>query len=257
MLLAVDIGNSNIHFGVFEADGTLRAEGSIAARTPRSPEEYAVLMEGILHLRGVSRGEVTEGILSSVVPSLSAPIRAAVHLLFGIPLPEVGAGMKTGLRIHVDDPSQLGADLVANAVAAATLLPPPFAVVDAGSATTFTVVDAAGTLCGVVIAPGVGMSFRALANDAARLSDVPPLPPHRLLGKNTRDAVGAGVLRGHAMMVDGMLRAIAQELGAKELPAALTGGYAAALLPLCGSTLRHLPSLTLEGLFEIARKNRK
>ena len=257
MLLAIDIGNSSIDLGVFDADGKLCVTSKISSLCPRSPDEYAVLTDGILRLNHIDRSDITYCILCSVVPSLTAPVREAVTRLTGILPPEVGPGMKTGLRIHVDDPTQLGADLVANAVAALAVLPPPFVVIDVGSATTFTVVDEKGSLEGVIIAPGVRMSLHALSTDAAKLSDVSLVPPRQLIARNTRDSMNAGVLYGHAMMIDGMLYGIAREMKLASVPGILTGGLAGVVLPCCTHSMLHKPELTLTGLLEIYRKNRK
>lgn len=257
MLFAVDVGNSSVSFGVFNADGALVMRSKVDAVRSRSADEYAVLFKEILRLHHVESDTVRGAILSSVVPPLTHAVKCAIQILFGVLPLEVGAGVRTGLNIKVDMQAQLGADLVANAVAVLSEQSAPFVIVDFGTATTFTVVDAGGVLCGVIIAPGVRVSLDALAEYGSELPDVSVEPPRRLIGKNTQDSVRSGVLYGHAAMVDGLLARISEELGLPTPCVIATGGLAEAVLPYCRIKARLCPDLTLTGLYHIWEKNRK
>lgn len=257
MLLAMDIGNSSISVGVFDGDGRLVTESRLKATGGKSADEYAVLLCGIFQLKGVDRAEIDACIVSSVVPWVTPVICEAAEFLTGVRPRLVGPGVKTGLNIRIDAQTELGADLVADAVAALSDCRPPMVIVNMGSATTFTVIDRTGTLQGVIIAPGVRLSMDALARCASELPDASLTPPKGLVGKNTRDSMRSGVLIGHAAMVDGMLQRIARETGEEELKTVVTGGQASAVLPYCETEYLHRPHLTLEGLYRIAVKNRK
>ena len=261
MLLCADIGNSSIGIGVYEcsgnAPGKSRMTSKIAAVRSKSADEYAVTLDGILRLHGISPTEIGGCMVSSVVPPLTAAVSSAVKTLTGVTPMEVGPGIRTGLNIRVDSQTQLGADLVANAVAASALRKPPFLIVDIGSATTFTVVDASGVLEGVIICPGVRMSLDALASYTAALPDVPIAPPKRTVAKNSVDAMNAGVLLGHAFMIDGFIDRIGREPGCEGLRVIVTGGLADTVLPYCSHPVERQPELTLDGLALLYFKNRK
>lgn len=255
MLLAVDIGNSSIGFGLFGADGTLREKWKISALPARTADEYAVLVSGIFQLHGVSRQEVTGCILSSVVSTLTRDLRSALQLLFGVRVLEVGPGIKTGLNIRIESQAELGADLVANAAASLAQFAPPIVIVDIGTATTFTVLNKDGVLEGAVIAPGLRMSMDALSAGASELPDASLVPPKRLIGKNSRESMNIGVLYGQAFLIDGFLDRFRGALQAESLCAVATGGLAETVLPFCKQNLIHCPDLTLQGLYHLWKKN--
>ncbi|MBE6632876.1 MAG: type III pantothenate kinase [Ruminococcaceae bacterium] len=256
MLLAVDIGNSSITVGVFHEEGRLLSENRLQTVVGKSADEYAILLQGLFSLYGIDRGALTESIVSSVVPSLTHAVCAAVEQLLGAPPKVVGPGIKTGLNIRIDAQAQLGADLVANAVGALECCQPPMVIADLGTATTLTVIGKSGALEGVVIAPGVRLSLNALSNHGAELPDSDVASPKRLIAKNTGDSMRAGVVIGHAAMLEGLLERIEEELGSP-VTVPITGGLAEAVLPHCRRAYLHRPHLTLEGLCAIARKNRK
>ena len=257
MLFAADIGNSCVSFGVFDATGRLVMQSKVDAVKTKSADEYAILFREILSLYRIEVAEITDAILSSVVPPLTCAIRLAIGRLFGVSPMEVGAGIKTGLNIKIDMQTQLGADLVANAVAALAMHTSPLVVLDLGTATTLTVIDKQGALNGVIIAPGVQVSFNALAEYGSELPDISVAPPRRLIGKNTQDSVRSGVIYGHAAMVDGLIARIREELGADELTVIASGGLASEILPYCREKAVLSPDLTLHGLYHIREKNRK
>ncbi len=257
MLLAVDIGNSSIDFGVFGEDGRLLAKSKLSTVKTKSTDEYAAILSGILPLNGVDPKKISAAILSSVVPLVTSAISRAVRKLCGVTPMEVGPGVKTGLKIKIDMQNQLGADIVANAVATVAAFPPPAVIVDIGTATTFTVIDKEGILDGVIIAPGLRVSMDALASSASELPDAPLVAPKKLIGKNTEDSMSAGVLYGHAFLIDGFLRRIAEELKAEKMSIVGTGGLAGLVLPLCFSPIVGREDLTLTGLRLLYLKNRK
>ena len=170
---------------------------------------------------------------------------------------EVGPGIKTGLQIKIDVQTQLGADLVANAVAALAQVEPPMVIVDFGTATTFTVLNREGVLDGVIIAPGVRTSLNALADYGSELPDSSVAPLKRLIGKNTQDSMRSGVLYGQAAMLEGMLLRIRESLQTNALRVVTTGEFAQTVLPYCREQTEHLLALTLRGLYLLAVKNRK
>ena len=256
MLLAVDIGNSSIDIGVFAEDGSLKMRSKISADRDRSADEYAVLLRGIFELNSLSLGSVSGSILASVVPPLTLAVASAIHRLFGIRSIEVGPGVKTGLNIKIDSQTELGADLVANAVSALAKGKSPLLVIDFGTATTLTVIDKDSTLAGVIIAPGVRVSLDALSMQASELPDVSIAMPKRLIGKNSRESMNSGVLNGHALMIDGFCAKIQKELQTEDLRVIATGGLADTILPLCETPMLYEPDLTLEGLKILYHKNK-
>jgi type III pantothenate kinase len=259
MLLAVNIANAGIDLGVFDSVGALVMKSKIESVKTKTSDEYAVVLNGILKLNGLEVSQITDSIISSVVPPLTATVAEALRRLFHLTPLEVGPGIKTGLNIKIDSQVQLGADLVANAVAAMASDAVPFVIVDIGTATTFTVVDAEGILEGVIICPGVRVSLDALSAYACQLPDVSISKPKRLIAKNTSDSMNSGVLYGHAFMIDGFIAKIAETLGVRELRTVVTGDLANIILPLCESRdkLEAAPDLTLTGLRLLWLKNKK
>lgn len=260
MLLCVDIGNSSIDFGVFSENGALAMKSKMSAERVKSTDEYAVMLNGILSLNHIGIECITDCIISSVVPPLTAAVMTAIRTLTHVTPIQVGPGIKTGLNIKIDSQTQLGTDLVANAVAAQNYRSADTAaaiIVDIGTATTFTVLGSTGILEGVIICPGLRVSLDALSAYASALPDVSLAPPKRLIARNSCDAMNAGALFGHAFMIDGFLDKIAEETGAESCTVFATGGLADLVLPYCRHTMEHKPDLTLEGLRLIWAKNRK
>lgn len=257
MLLTVDIGNSSINFGVFDDNGVLLFKSKISSISAKSADEYAVTISGILKLYGVRQDEIKSGIIASVVPSLTASVKKAVNILFGFLPSEIGPGTKTGLKIRIDSQTQLGADIVANSVAAISEFPSPLIIIDLGSVTTFTVIDEEKTLEGVMIAPGIRMSLDSLSSFAAKLPDVQIEKPKRIIAKNSEESMNAGVLYGHTFMIDGFINKIREEMKIEDITVVATGGLAKTVLPYCKSKIIYRPDLTLSGLKNIYLKNVK
>ncbi|MBQ8431550.1 MAG: type III pantothenate kinase [Clostridia bacterium] len=256
MLLAIDIGNTNLHVGLFEEDD-LRAEFCISATPPRSADEYGWLLSSLMARHGASEKEIRGVIIGSVVPSLTQRVRAAVKELTSAPILTVGPGVKTGFPIRIDDPAQLGADLAATTAATLAAVGAPAVVVDFGSATVLSVIDKDGAYAGGSFLPGIGMSLEALRS-AELLPEVSPEHTVQPLGRNTEDCMRAGVLRGQALSVCGFfdLYKKAKDLP-EQTPLVVTGGYAEYLLPYLPHRAKHIPHLTLLGLLQIYRLNEK
>ena len=261
MLLAVEIDNTEIGFGLFEGDCLLHSFG-IAADLKKTSHEYAATVDGLFRFYGISRDYLDGAILASVVPQLTDVLIKVVRELTHTDPMVVGKGIKTGFPIKIDYPTELGADLVANAAAALNLLKTenkkktPCVIIDMGTATTIFALNGAGEYIGGSILPGVGISLEALHGKTALLPTVSPAYPIRAIGKNSHESVRSGVLLGHGMMVDGFIDRFTQEMGCKECPELIvTGEYAETVIPFCSHSLCHVPKLTLLGLACIYRNN--
>lgn len=253
MLLAVDIGNTNITLGGFEGTKPVFS-ARVATVCSKTEDEYAADIMNVFALRSVPREKIGGAIVASVVPPLNPVIKKALGLLFGVDPIFVGPGVKTGINIHCDDPSSVGADMICAAVAVKQLYGAPALVADFGTATKLFVIDRSGTFIGASIVPGVAMGLDALSSGTAQLPRVSLDPPASVIAKNTPDCMRSGVIYGAAAMTDGMIARVRDEFGA-ELPVYATGGLASLILPHCrvGATLD--PDLVLKGLSRIYLKN--
>ncbi len=256
MLLAVDIGNSSIGLGVFDSNGDLKTVGKLACEKNKTSDEYAVVLKGILSLNDISSEDISDCIVSSVVPPITTVIVNAVNKLFGIKAVIVGPGIKTGLNIRIDNQTQLGSDIVANSVAALEMYRAPVVVVDVGTATTFTVIDDKSVLQGVIIAQGLKMSLDALSAGASELPAVSITPPKRIIAKNSQEAMNVGVLYGHGFMIDGFIEKIRESLGVADVNIIITGGLAEVVMPFCNHKPLFVPNLTFLGLKSLYYKNK-
>jgi len=211
MLLAVDIGNTHIALGVHSGEAW-QARWRVRTVPEKTGDEYGLLLRGLLAEAGLAQESLHQAVVASVVPSLTPVFRELGRKLAGRAL-VVGPGVKTGLDIRADHPSEVGADLVADAVAAYARFKGNCIVVDFGTATTFTCVVAPGALVGVAIAPGVGTAARSLAEHAAQLPQVPLVVPKAALGKNTLEAMQSGLVFGYVGLVRELIRRLGAELG--------------------------------------------
>jgi len=213
MLLALDIGNTNVTIGVFE--GTeLCATWRIATDVERLPDEYAVIMLGLLRNEGIDRAAITEAIMASVVPDLAPVFEQLCRRYFRTEPVTVGTGTKTGVRVVYDNPREVGADRIVDVVAALELYgPPPLVIVDFGTATVFDAVSAEGDYLGGAIAPGIGIASEALFERAAKLYRVELERPKTAIGKNTVGAIQSGTLFGYVGLIEGMVARFKKELG--------------------------------------------
>lgn len=253
MLLTVDIGNSSICLGLFK-DNALSATAKLSADTKRSADEYAVIIRGLLSSHGVPPHEITAAIISSVVPKLTHTIEKALKWQDMSPMSVyiAGNGVKTGISLKVDDPSQLGADIVTNAAAAVKLYGAPVAVIDIGTATVISAVNDQKALVGVAITPGPLAALEGLREAAALIPYTELSKPVGSLGKNTPAALRAGLVMGHACMIDGMLDRIFSEYRLPaDTPVVITGGLAPLIMAECRHALKYEEHLTLWGLYHM------
>lgn len=255
MLLAIDVGNTNIVLGCIE-DETIRFTVRMATERTRTEDEYAMMFASLLSMRKVEPGQVDGAIISSVVPGLRPVMVRAVQLLCGITPLLVGAGMKSGLDIKIDNPAQLGSDLVVGAVGAIARYPKPLLVFDFGTATTLSVVDEKGRYRGGMIMPGVRLAMEALSSRTAQLPHVDLEAPARIIGTNTIDCMNAGAIYGSAAMLDGVIERVEEELGEPVATVVGTGGLVGRVAPYCRHRIEIDEDLMLWGLRIIYEKNR-
>lgn len=246
MLLAIDVGNTNIVLGLY-AGKELRASWRLQTDDKRTVDEYAIEVLALLQSSSASASSVKRMIISCVVPPLLRVFSKLAQKYFSVEPLVVGPGIKTGMLIHVDDPRSVGADRIVNAVAARELFGAPVIVVDFGTATTFDIVSAAGAYEGGIIAPGLLISAEALFERAAMLPTIQLRNPKRLIGKNTQDSMLSGIMFGYASMVDGLIERVTDELKAKPKIVA-TGGFARLVSEQSRFIDEVVSDLTLQGL---------
>ncbi|MBR4745076.1 MAG: type III pantothenate kinase [Oscillospiraceae bacterium] len=255
MILTIDIGNSNVNVGLFEGEN-LVSVFTFSTDTKRTAEQYAIELKAAAELKGQSLASVDGAIISSVVPPLTSTAKKAVKLLCGVDALVLGPGVKNGLNIKIDNPAQLGADLVADAVGALAHYPTPCLVIDLGTATKISVIDKAGAYRGCTISAGVKISLAALADKTAQLPaidlSVSECPAY---GTNTVHSMQAGILLGTACMLDGLCDRIEDSLGEKIASVVATGGISGNIIPHLKRKVDYAPYLILEGLRVIYEKN--
>lgn len=255
MILAIDIGNSNIVLGCIEQERIL-FEARIATDTVKTSDQYCAELKTMLELFGVPISGVEGVIISSVVPPVLNSFTTAVRKLTGIVPLVVGPGMKTGLNILLDDPAQAGGDLIVGAVAAIAEYGAPLLIVDMGTATTICAINEKAALLGGCICPGVKISMEALTGRTAQLPGISLDEPKRAIGRNTVESMRSGILFGAAAMLDGLLMRMEEELGG-ETPVVITGGIARFVMPLCRHKMIYDRDLLLKGLKRLYDMNRR
>jgi len=255
MLLAIDIGNTNIVIGGIQ-DGRTAFEARIATDHIKTSDQYGSEIKNMLGLFDVRPQDIDDCIISSVVPPVFNSVRTGVIKVTGKAPMVVGPGIKTGLNIHMDNPAQVGSDRIVIAVAALAEYEPPLTLLDLGTATTIEVVDRGSTYLGGCIIPGVRISLDALTSRTAQLPGIRLDRPKRVIGKNTEDCMRSGIMYGTAAMLDGMLDRVEEELGFPTTVVA-TGGMAQFIVPLCRREIRVEKDLLLKGLNIIWQKNRR
>ena len=253
MILAVDIGNSNIVVGAVDGDQIL-FEARIRTETTKTSDEYCVDLKIILDVYKVSAEAIEGSIISSVVPQVLNSVKTALMKLTGKTPLVVGPGLKTGLNIKIDNPSQTGADLVVGCVAALREHKPPMIVIDMGTATTMIVLDETGALIGGSISPGVKISMDALTDRTALLPGLQLDQPKKAIGRNTIDCMRSGIMLGAACMLDGMVERMEAELGRKTT-VIITGGIAKFVAPMCRTEMVYDKDLLIKGLVALYRDN--
>jgi len=254
MLLAIDIGNTNIILGVYREE-ELVACWRLATDVHKMADEYAVLLNSLFSNVGLSKSEIKGSAISCVVPPLLPIFQEICREHLKVEPLVVGPGVKTGVRILIDNPRELGADRIVNAIAARRLYGTPAIVVDFGTATTFDVVSREGDYLGGAIAPGIAISAEALYREAAQLPRIELAVPQKVIGKNTVASMQSGVLFGYIALVEGMVERIKEELG-EETKVIATGGLAGVIARETPVIQIVNPNLTLEGLHLIYEMNR-
>ena len=255
MILAIDIGNSNIVIGCIE-NGVIQNETRIATDLVKTSDQYCFDLKNMLSLSDVPVARLEDVIISSVVPPVLNSMRTAVLKLTGKKPFVVGPGIKTGLNILLDNPQQVGSDLIVAAVAALREYKPPLILIDMGTVTTISVINKDRAYLGGCICPGVRISAEALSSRAALLPGIDLDQPRRAIGKNTTDCMRSGIMLGAACMLDGMIERMEQELGERATVVA-TGGIARFVLPMCRREIAYDRNLLLKGLAVLYQMNRK
>lgn len=255
MLLAVDIGNTNITIGLYKNDELIFVS-RLATERRRMPDQYAAELSAILNLHLINTPQFSGAIISSVVPELTGTIKTAVEFITKTTPLIIGPGVKTGLNIRIDNPAQLGADLVAGAVGAISKYELPCLVLDMGTATKISVIDSKGDFKGCTISAGVRLSLDALSSGASQLSaislDAPPSP----IGTNTVTSMQSGTVLGTAAMIEGMCKRLENALGEKVKTIVATGGISADIIRYCDIDITYDADLILDGLKFIYNKNK-
>ena len=253
MVLAIDIGNTHILLGCFEDRKILFTELLSTDKTS-TDLEYASLIKSALEFNGFTADSVVGAILSSVVPQVTPAVQKAVERLTSVEPLVVGPGVKTGLKIKIDNPAQLGSDLVVSAIAGIKEYGVPQINIYMGSATAFSLIDKDKNFVGTSIGAGMGTEAEALSSKTSQLPNIAFETPRKVIGTNTIDSMKSGLVYQNAALVDGMIDRIEEEYGSKCTIVA-TGRYAASVVPLCHHTIHCDPDLILKGLMEVYRKN--
>jgi type III pantothenate kinase len=254
VLLVVDVGNTQTHLGAYRGEELLH-DWRFATVRESTADELGSRLRNLLALRDLAFTDLDASILSSTVPQLRPEWTAMAARYLGHEMPVVGPGVRTGMPIRMDNPREVGADRLVNAVAAFERFGGPCVIVDFGTAITFDVVGAAGEYVGGIIAPGVEISMEALTSRAAAIPKIDLTPPRALIGKSTVEAIRSGVIYGFAAQVDGIVGRLREELG-DETATVATGGLAGAIVPFCELIDEVDQLLTLTGLRLIFDLNR-
>ena len=254
MILAIDAGNTHIVFGCIEGEEIVHISRA-ATDISMTADELAIKLKMFLEFAGIDPKGFEGAMISSVVPPINGALKKAVKMVTGQDALCVGTGLKTGLNILIDNPAQLGADLVAGAVAALHKYSAPLIIFDMGTATTVSVIDKKGSYLGGAIIPGVVLSLNALSKSTSQLPKVSLEPPKRCIGTNTIDCMRSGAVFSAAAMMDGMIDRIEDELGYSTTVVA-TGGIAISIVPLCRHNVICDSDLLLTGLAALYRKNK-
>ncbi len=255
MLLAIDIGNTNLVIGCFQED-RLVFKARIATDKARTSDQYGVEIKNMMEVYGVRIGDIDDCIIASVVPPVFNSVRTGVLKIIGKQPMVVGPGLKTGLNIQMDVPSQVGSDRIVIAVAALAEYQAPLILMDLGTATTIEVVEPENRYMGGVILPGVKISLEALTNRAAQLPGISLDKPKQVIGKNTVECMRNGIMYGTAAMIDGLVERMEAELGHRATLIA-TGGMAQFVVPLCKREIILEKDLLLKGLNILYKKNKR
>lgn len=253
MLLAIDVGNTNIVIGIVDS-GKIKLLSRLVTNKNLTADEYAIKIINLLYINELEKNIIDSAIISSVVPAVSTPLKIAVEKLFGISPVMVSTGLELGFKIKMDSNVNLGSDLIVNATAALNEYKPPMVIIDMGTATTFSVIDEDGNYIGGPICPGVNISLDALSYQCAQLPHISIEKPDRVIAKNTVECMKSGVVLGSAAMIDGMIERIEEELSQKVTIVA-TGGVSGSIIEACKSEIIYDEDLLIKGLYLLYQKN--
>lgn len=253
MVLAIDIGNTHIVFGGFENDD-LVFTARLSTDTTCTEDEYASKLINIMMVHGINREHIEGAVISSVVPPITSIMKKAISFVFDAKVVVVGPGVKTGINLHCDVPSSVGADIICSCVATSKIYGSPALIIDMGTATKMILLGENGAFEGVSIIPGVMIGLNALSSGTAQLPQVNLENPGRVIAKNTVDCMKSGVIYGNASMLDGMIDKVYEEYG-KEIPVYATGGLASTIVKYCRKKITLNDQLVLLGLNYIFKKN--
>lgn len=253
MILAIDIGNTNIVLGCMAGKKILFTE-RLSTDHAKTDLEHAISIKNVLELHQIDPREIEGAIIGSVVPPITSLIQKALYKITGCTAMIVGPGLKTGLNILMDNPAQVGSDLIVGAVAGIAEYPLPLTIIDMGTATTICVIDGNKNYIGGMILPGLRVSLDSLTSRTSQLPRISLDPPKRLIGKNTIECMKSGILYGNASCIDGMIDRIEEDLG-QETTVVATGGLAGTIIPLCRHDIILDDELLLKGLLLIYQKN--
>ena len=253
MILTIDIGNSTITLGGVRGD-EIRFECRINTDRVKTSDTYCIDLKTLFEIYGVELGTIEGVIIASVVPQVLNSVRTAIRKLLGTEPLVVGPGLKTGLNIKLENPGQMGADLVAAGVAALREHKPPLVIIDMGTATTMSVLDPEGAHLGGCVCPGLRISLEALTGRTSLLPGIQLDSPRQSIGRNTADAMRSGVMYGTAAMLDGMIDRFREETG-WDFTVVATGGLAKRVVPLCRHRIVYDRHLIIKGLAALYRDN--
>lgn len=254
MILAVDIGNTNIVIGVLDKTNIIH-QCRIGTDKKKTEIDLLIQLTLMLNIWKVSKNDIEGSILSSVVPELTNIVSKALENLLNEKPLIIGAGIKTGLNIKIDNPQTLGSDRVCDAVCAIEEYKTPIIIIDMGTATTISVIDAHKNHIGGMIIPGLKTSLNSLSQNASQLPFISIEAPKKLIGKNTIDCMKSGIVYGNASMIDGMIDKIKEEIGT-DAQVIATGGLSNLIIPYCKNKIIYDESLLLKGLYYIYTKNK-
>lgn len=257
MILTIDAGNTNITCGVFDSD-VIAATFRITTKMPRTSDEYGMLLSTLLEKNELKMCDIQDAIICSVVPNIMHSLEGAIIKYFHIKPIIVEAGIKTGIRIVTPNPQQIGADRIADAVAAYELYGGPVLVIDFGTATTYDYVDETGAFLGGITAPGIRISARALWEDAAKLPEIEIKKPDHILGKDTITSMQSGLVYGQIGQTEYIIKKTKEEVGREDTKVIVTGGLGRIIANETNAIDAYDPALTLKGIYLVYKKqNRK
>jgi type III pantothenate kinase len=256
MILTIDVGNTNITCGVFDADEIV-ASFRITTKMPRTSDEYGMMLSNLIQQNDIKVTDIEDAIICSVVPNIMHSLQGGLVKYFHITPIIVEAGIETGIRIVTPNPQQIGADRIADAVGAYEIYGGPVLVIDFGTATTYDYVDATGAFQGGITAPGIRISARALWEDAAKLPEIEIKKPDTILGKDTITSMQSGLVYGQIGQTEYIINKVKQEVGLRSMRTVVTGGLGRIIASETDTIDIYDPNLTLKGIYLVYKKQNR